>query len=71
MNLFAGDSSLVYLDWHHMIPDGNRKVAAALLPLLLADARRSQPATAPGPGAVDKTTLPTSNRPGSGPPSRP
>jgi hypothetical protein len=40
MDLFASDSSPVYVDWHHLTPEGNRKVAEAMLPLLLADERR-------------------------------
>ncbi len=38
-DLFAADSSLVYLDWHHLVPEGNRLVAEAILDLLVADAR--------------------------------
>ncbi len=37
VDLFAGDSSLVYLDWHHLTPEGNRRVAEAMVGLLMAD----------------------------------
>ena len=38
-DLFAGDSSPVYIDWHHLTPEGNKKVAEAMVPLLLTDLR--------------------------------
>ncbi len=37
VDVFAADSSLMYLDWHHLSPEGNRRVAEAMVGLLMAD----------------------------------
>lgn len=43
MDLFDADSSNVYIDWHHLTPEGNHDVASAMLPLLPVDARGRRP----------------------------
>ena len=37
VNLFARDSALRYLDWHHLTPEGNRIVAEAIVDSVMAD----------------------------------
>ncbi len=36
-DVFESDSSLVYVDWHHLTPEGNRRVAEAIVDRLAAN----------------------------------
>jgi hypothetical protein len=47
-DVFAGDSSLRYLDWHHPTPEGNRIVAEAIADRLQTNRPEQQPAAARG-----------------------
>jgi lysophospholipase L1-like esterase len=68
--VFAGQPDLLYVDWHHITPEGNRIVARAIVDTLrhtgaVRSVRRPRPERAAGAPHVTSGPLPGTTRPSS------